>query len=249
MPFLGTVINFLCIALFSLLGAGLKRIIPKRVSGAILSAVGVCILYMGIDGALASAHGHLSTFFGSTDATKFIIIIVSLTLGTAIGEAVDLDKRIGALGEKIENKISKGKGNGDFARGFVAATLATCVGAMAVFGSILDATGDPSTLIAKSVLDAISCLMMASSFGVGCAFAAIPVLIYQGSITALALLAESAFAGSAVFDSAVYYMSATGSLILVLIGLNFLGATKVKTANMTPAVFIPLIMTPILALF
>ena len=140
------------------------------------------------------------------------------------------------------------KKKGELARGFVSATLTTCVGAMAVFGAILDATGDPSTLIAKSVLDATTCFMMASSFGIGCAFAAIPILIYQGSVTAVTLLAESAFANSAVFDSAIYYMSATGSLILVLIGLNFLGATKVKTANMTPAVFIPLIATPLLAL-
>lgn len=249
MPFLGTIINFLCVAVFSLLGAGLKKIIPQRASKAILSAVGVCIIYMGIDGALEPAEGHLTTFFGDAGVTKFIIIVISLVLGTAIGEAINLDKHIGALGEKIESRISKGEGNGDFARGFVAVTLTTCVGAMAVFGSILDAAGDPSTLIAKSVLDAISCTIMAASFGVGCAFAAIPILVYQGSITALTLLVQTALADSPVFNSAIYYMSSSGSLILVLIGLNFLGATNVKTANMTPAVFIPLIMTPILALF
>ena len=94
MPFLGTIINFLCVAVFSLLGAGLKKIIPQRASKAILSAVGVCIIYMGIDGALEPAEGHLTTFFGDAGVTKFIIIVISLVLGTAIGEAINLDKHI-----------------------------------------------------------------------------------------------------------------------------------------------------------
>ena len=120
---------------------------------------------------------------------------------------------------------------------------------MAVYGSVLDAGGNPSTLIAKAVIDAISCFIMAASFGIGCAFAAVPMLVYQGVITTLALLLKSAFADSWIFDACVYYLSGTGSLILVLIGLNFLGATKVKTANMTPSVFIPFILVPILNLF
>ena len=172
MPFLGTIINFLCIAVFSLVGAGFKRFIPERVNRAMLFAVAVCVIYIGFDGALGSPEGHLTTFFNNAGVTKFVIIIVSMTLGTAIGEAIDIDKHITALGAKMETKLSKGKSQGDFARGFVAVTLTTCVGAMAVFGSIMDATGDSSTLIAKAVLDAISCIIMASSFGIGCAFAA-----------------------------------------------------------------------------
>lgn len=250
MPFIGTIINFICIVLFASLGALIKRAIPERVNRAVLGAIAICVLYLGIDGALESPEGHLTTFFDNAGLTKFIIMIVSLALGTAIGELIDIDKWVGRLGAKIEAKFVKDEEHrGGFAKGFVSCTLMTCVGAMAVYGSVLDATGDPSTLIAKSVIDAIACFVMASSLGFGCAFSAFAVLAYQGSITALALLAKTAFIGSAVFESSIYYLSTTGSLILVLIGTNFLGATNVKTANMTPAVFIPLILTPILSLF
>ena len=120
----------------------------------------------------------------------------------------------------------------------------TCVGAMAVNGAIFDANGDPGILIAKSVIDAIACFVMATSLGIGCAFGAFPLLIYQGIITLFALLFSAVLPASSI-----YYLSVTGSLIIVLIGTNFLGATDVKTANMTPAVFIPLILVPILELF
>jgi len=249
MPFLGTIINFFAIVIFSLIGAWLGERIPERVNKAMFAAVAVCVIYIGLDGALEPATGHLATLFGNEGITKFAIVIVSMTLGTAIGELIDIDKMINSLGTKVEAKLSRGNSNGNFAKGFVSITLTVCVGAMAVFGAILDATGDPTTLIAKSVLDAICSMIMASSLGIGCAFAAIPLLVYQGSITALTLLVQSAFVDSPVFQSAIYYMSSTGSLILILIGLNFLGAINVKTANMTPAVFIPLILTPILALF
>jgi uncharacterized membrane protein YqgA involved in biofilm formation len=154
------------------------------------------------------------------------------------------------MGDTLERTFVKKKSNvGNFAEGFISCTIMTCVGAMAVYGSILDATGDSSTLIAKSVIDAIACFIMATSFGIGCAFSAIPMLLYQGFITIIAIVMSDAFAGSFVFDAGVYYLSCTGSLILILIGLNFLGATKVKTANMTPAVFVPFILVPILNLF
>ena len=249
MPFLGTIINFICMVLFAFIGAFVKKAIPEKVNRGILCGIAICIIYLGIDGALETSDAALTTFFGNAELTKFIIMIVSLTVGTAIGELIDIDKRITALGAKLEAKLTRGDGDGSFAKGFVSCALMTCVGAMAVYGSILDAAGDPSTLIAKSVIDAITCFIMAASFGIGCAFSAVSVLLYQGAITAVALLAKTALSSLAIFDATVYYLSATGSLILVLIGTNFLGATNVKTANMTPAVFIPLILTPILNLF
>ena len=114
---------------------------------------------------------------------------------------------------------------------------------MAVNGSILDATGNPDTLIAKATIDAIACFMVAASLGVGCAFSAFPMLLYQGSITLITLLFSSV-----IPDATIQYLSFTGSLIIVFIGTNFLGITKVKTANMTPAIFIPLALTPLMEL-
>ncbi|MBQ9070222.1 MAG: DUF554 domain-containing protein [Clostridia bacterium] len=245
MPFVGTLINFAAILVFSFLGSLVKSGIPERINRAILHAVAVCVIYIGLDGALEPSDAYLDTIFGDTGLTKFVIIIVSLVIGTAIGEAIDIDKWVSKLGAKIEAKLVKGDvPKGDFAKGFVSCTIMTCVGAMAVNGAILDAQGEPSILIAKSVIDAVSCFVMAASLGIGCAFSAFPMLIYQGAITLMALLM------SAVMPAAsIYYLSVTGSLIIVLIGTNFIGATNVKTANMTPAVFIPLIITPILSMF
>ena len=245
MPFIGSIINFLCIIIFSFLGSLVKNGIPERVSRAVLNAVAIAVIYIGFVGAFEPSDQYLDTFFADTGLTKFIIIIVSLVIGTAIGELIDIDKWVRVFGEKIEKKFSKSTGEvGDFAKGFVSCTIMTCVGAMAVNGAILDAQGDPSILIAKSVIDAVACFVMAASLGIGCGFSAFPMIIYQGAITFIALVLSAV-----IPEASIYYLSATGSLIIVLLGTNFIGATNVKTANMTPAVFVPLILTPVLALF
>ena len=245
MPFIGSIINFFCIAVFSVLGSLVGNRIPERINRAVLSAVAIAVIYIGLDGALESPEGYLDTFFGDVGLTKFIIIIFSLVVGTAIGEAIDIDKWVTRLGDKLEKRFVPKEGKeGTFAKGFVSCTIMTCIGAMAVNGAFLDAFGDPGVLIAKSVIDAVSCFVMATSLGIGCAFSAIPMFIYQGGLTAIALLASAALP-----EASIYYLSVTGSLIIVLLGTNFIGATNVKTANMTPAIFIPLILVPILELF
>ena len=246
MPFVGTIINFFAIVVFSLLGSIVKCGIPERVNRAVLSAVAVCAVYLGIDGAMAPSDGYLDTLFSNTFLTKFVIMIISLCLGTAVGEFIDLDKLINHVGEKLEAAFVKKDecGRGNFAQGIINCTLITCVGAMSVNGAILDAAGDPGILIAKSVMDAITCFIMASSLGAGCAFAALPMLVYQGGITALTLLLSSF-----IPEASIYYLSATGSLLILLLGTNILGATHVKTVNMLPSIFVPLILVPIFSLF
>ncbi len=247
MPFIGSIINFACILIFSALGTLVGVRIPERINRSVFSAIAVCVMFVGLEGALTpTTEVCLDTFFGNASLTKFIIIILSMVIGTVIGEAVDIDKWVNKLGAKLEKKLTKNADGetGNFAKGFVSCTIMTCVGAMAVNGAILDATGDPSVLIAKSVIDAIACFVMATTLGIGCAFSAIPMLIYQGLLTAIALLMTAV-----IPEACIYYLSATGSLIIVLIGTNFIGATNVKTANMTPAVFIPMILVPIFGLF
>lgn len=250
MPFAGTLINTAAILIFASLGSLVKRGIPERISRAILSAVAICVAYLGIDGALEtpSAELNLPDAIFNESITGFVIIIVSMVLGTLIGELIDIDRLVTRLGERLENKFSRSKSpdseaahGTNFAKGFISCTIMTCVGAMAVNGAIFDANGDPGILIAKSVIDAIACFVMATSLGIGCAFSAIPMLFYQGVITLIALLFSAV-----IPPESIYYLSVTGSLIIVLIGTNFLGATNVKTANMTPAVFLPLIFTPLL---
>lgn len=247
-PFTGSLINFACIVVFSVLGVLVGARLPERINRGVFAAIAVCVVYIGFDGAFAAAEDGvaLDTFFGSEGLTKFIILLLSMSIGTLIGEAIDIDKWVNRLGEKIEKKFIKNSDSakGNFSRGFVSCTIMTCVGAMAVNGAILDAQGNPDILIAKAVIDAVSCFIMATSLGIGCAFSAVPMLIYQGLITAVFLLAESIIPAATV-----YYLSATGSLIIIMIGTNFMGATNVKTANMTPAIFIPMILVPILQMF
>ena len=241
MPFLGTIVNFLAIFLCGLLGSLLKKGMPKRISDGVMFGMGICIVYIGMEGALDAPMSFGSDIL-SDGLVKLLVMILSVAIGTFIGEAIDIDKWVGKLGDFVERKFSGGS-EGAFSRGFVAGSILFCVGAMAVNGSLADAVGKPDILLAKSVIDGISVFVMATSMGVGCAFSAFPVLIYQGLLTFAGM-----FVTSVLPEATVYCMSVTGSLVIALIGTNLLGCTKVKTANMVPAIFLPIILLPLIQL-
>ena len=241
MPFLGTIVNFLGVLVCGLLGMLVKRGVPKKISDALASAMAICVIYIGIDGALESAPTLPEGSFLSGGLVKVLIMIISLGIGTLIGEHVDLDGLVNRLGESLERKFVKDGEQGRFAKGFVSCSLLFCVGAMTVNGAFQDALGNSDILIAKSVIDGIMCFVMASTLGVGCVVSAFFVLGYQGILTLLGL-----FIADILPASSISYMSVTGSLIIVLIGTNMLGMTKVKTANMTPAIFLPALVAPLI---
>lgn len=241
MPFLGTIVNFFAVLVCGLLGMLVKRGVPKKISDALASAMAICVIYIGIDGALESAPTLPEGSFLSGGLVKVLIMILSLGIGTLIGELVDLDGLVNRLGESLERKFVKDGEQGRFAKGFVSCSLLFCVGAMTVNGAFQDALGNSDILIAKSVIDGIMCFVMASTLGVGCVVSAFFVLGYQGLLTLLGL-----FIADILPASSISYMSVTGSLIIVLIGTNMLGMTKVKTANMTPAIFLPALVAPLI---
>jgi len=241
MPFLGTIVNFLAVLVCGLLGMLVKRGVPKKISDALASAMAICVIYIGIDGALESAPALPEGSFLSGGLVKVLIMILSLGIGTLIGELADLDGLVNRLGESLERKFVKDGEQGRFAKGFVSCSLLFCVGAMTVNGAFQDAIGNSDILIAKSVIDGIMCFVMASTLGVGCVASAFFVLGYQGLLTLLGL-----FIADILPASSISYMSVTGSLIIVLIGTNMLGMTKVKTANMTPAIFLPALVAPLI---
>lgn len=243
MPFLGTIINFSAVMIFGLIGALIKKGVPERISNAIIFAMGICVVYIGVDGVLETAPILSPDSFLSGGLIKVLIMVLSMGIGTLIGELVDIDKQMNRLGAYLENRLCKdGEGEGRFAKGFVSCSILFCVGAMAVNGSIQDALGSPDILIAKTAVDSVMVLVMSATFGIGCMFSAFSVLIYQGLLTLLALLLTAV-----IPEATITYMSVTGSLIIILIGTNMLGMTKVKTANMVPAMFIPIILAPIFA--
>ena len=221
MPFLGTIVNFFVVLICGLLGTLVKKGVPKRISDAIVSAMAVCVIYIGVDGILEAAPALPSEGLLSAGLIKVLVMIISMALGTLLGEIIDIDKWVNKLGVALEKKFIKNDESGKFAKGFVSCSLLFCVGAMTVNGAFEDAMGHPDILLAKSVIDGIMCFVMASTLGIGCAISAAFVLVYQGALTLVGI-----FLSNALPDYSVAYMSATGALVILLIGTNMLGATK-----------------------
>lgn len=222
---LGVIINALAIVLGSAVGLLLKKGIPERVSGAVMSGVGLCILYIGIDGALEGQNA--------------IVLIVSMVLGAVVGTLLDIDRQINRLGTWVERRMNKDGGQTGIAQGFVTASLLFCVGAMAIVGSLQSGLkGDHSVLITKSILDMISSVMLTGTLGIGVMLSAVPIFLYQGAIALAAGLLQGLLADAAL----VAEITCAGSLLILGLGLNMLGMTKLKVANFLPAmVFVPVV--------
>ena len=243
MPFLGTIVNFFGVLISGLLGLLVKRGIPKRISDAVVTAMGVCVLYIGIEGALDAVPQLETGGFFTQGLVKVIIMILSMALGTVIGELINIQGGIERLGDLVERRFASKDADGDkktnFSKAFVTSTILYCVGAMAVTGSLEDGMGSPDTILAKTVIDCIVNFVLATTLGVGCVFSAFSVLIYQGAIAVVGYFLQSFLP-----EASVAYMSTVGSLVMIFVATNILEITKVKTANMVPAVFIPIALVP-----
>lgn len=242
-PYLGTLVNFAVVLVMGTLGALVKKGIPKRFSESIMAAMAVCVIYIGIDGMIEPAP-DTSVFAPSLPAGlfKILVMVISIGVGTLIGELINIEKWMGKLGELASSRLGRLGGNDNFANGFVSCSILFCVGAMTVNGAIAGAAGDHQLLLTKSVIDGVSVFIMASTLGIGCAFSAFFVLVYQGLLTLF---------GTALIEvlsaSTLTYMSVTGSLVVVLLGTNVLGITKVRTANMIPAMFVAIAVEALLS--
>ena len=211
---LGVIANTLAVFLGGGLGLLLKKGIPERVSKAVMLALGLCTLYMGIDGALAGQ--------------ETIVLIVSMALGTMVGTALDLDGKINRLGEMVSGKFK-----GNVTEGFLTASLLFCIGAMAIVGA-MDAglRGDHRVYFTKSVLDFFGSFMLASTLGVGVLLSGVSVFAVQGLLVLLAGLLRNALSDSAMVAELV----CCGNVIIIGLGLNLLGVTRLTSANFLPAI-------------
>jgi len=231
---IATVVNALAILGGSLIGLLAGGIIPSRIHDTVMKGLSLCVLMIGLLGIV-----HVGPTLSSTHV---LVIIFSMALGAMIGEAIDIDCRLQWMGKSIENKLN-GRG-GQFSEGFVTASIVYCVGAMAIVGSLQSGlSGNHETLFAKSVLDGISAIVFTSTFGIGVLFSAVPVFLYQGSITLCAGLLKNVLTTTTIND-----MTAAGSLLIMAIGFNLIGATKIKVANLLPGLFIPILCQIILNL-
>lgn len=225
---LGTIVNSLAIIGGCLVGLIVKGRLTEKVSTTIMNGLALCVLYIGISGALKGQDT--------------LQIIICIAIGALVGEIIDFDKRLNDLGNIIEEKINNNKKNNSsekisISEGFVTSSLLFCVGAMAVVGSLESGLrGDHSTLFAKSILDGVSSIIFSSSLGIGVMLSSVAILIYQGSITLLA-----GGLSTVLTETVISNMSAVGSLLIVGLGFNMLGVSKIKVANLLPAIFIPII--------
>ena len=229
---LGPAVNALVVVVCSLVGCFLIRGIPERFETHIKKALGLAIIFVGIRGTLENQH--------------MLLLIISIVTGAVIGELIDIDKRMNRLGQWAERRLGMDKPRPadtnaptaqkhSFSKGFVAASILFCTGSMAIVGSMQSGLqGNHEILFAKSILDGTISLVFGASMGIGVAFSALPVLVYQGAIA----LASQAIRGYLSPDI-IREMSAVGSLVIAGIGFNFLGVKEIKVANLIPAIFIP----------
>lgn len=218
---LGVLVNTLTVLIGSGVGLLLKKGIPERVSKAIMTAIGLCTVYIGIDGALGGSNT--------------IVLIVSMVVGTGIGTLFDIDGRINSVGLFFERKMKREDGKNSVAEGFMTGSLLFCVGAMTVVGSLDSGLrGDHTLIFTKSVLDLISSCMLASTLGIGVMFAAIFVFLFQGLLVLGAGLLQNVLTDAALISE----ITCAGSVIIIGLGLNILGISKIKVADMLPAIFI-----------
>jgi len=213
---LGTIINSATIVLASVIGILLGSRLNDNLKEAIVSALGLAVLLIGMSMALKTEN--------------ILVVTASILVGTAIGEIVGIERWLERGASHIESRFKGSK----FADGFVSSTLLFCVGSMAIVGPIQEGlTGDISILLAKSMLDGIAAVALSSTLGIGVLFSSISVLVYQGFFTFLDA-SLSPYATQAI----VTEVTATGGLLITAIGLKLLKLRDLRVGNMVPAIFV-----------
>lgn len=217
----GTIVNFIAILIGSGIGMLLKQGIPERIKETLMQALALAVLLIGMQMAVLTKNP--------------LIVVVSLALGAIIGELIDIDNLLNKFGQLMTERL--GSQYGDVGKGFVYASLIFCIGAMAIVGSIQEGlTGDASTIYAKSMIDGMAAVVFTAAMGIGVALAAVPVLIYQGTIT---LGAE--FISELLSEAAINELTAVGGLLIMSISFNMLNICKIRIANLLPALVIAVI--------
>ena len=240
MPGLGTIINTAAIVVGGLLGLLFKNLLTKSMEDTLLKASSVCVLFIGIGGAM---QHMLKITDGALETSGSMMLIICFVLGSIVGELLDIEgafERFGAwLRKKTHNESDTG-----FLSAFIHASLTVCIGAMAVVGAINDGLfGDISLLVTKSILDAIIIMVMSATMGKGCIFSAIPVAIFQGLVTLFARFLQPIMTAQATSNLAL-----TGSILVFCVGVNLVWDKQhLKVANMLPAIFLPIAYVPLAA--
>lgn len=221
----GALINAVTVWAGCILGLLLKKGMPERMGDSIMKALALCVLYIGISGSL--------------DGENVLIAIISVAVGTVIGELLDLNRRLESLGAFIQSKFNgSGEGQASLAAAFVTSSLLFCTGAMSIVGALQSGLSlDHSTLIAKSVIDGIAAIVLSSSMGAGVIFSGFFCLFYEGAIALGAQFIEPFLTTSVINE-----MTCVGSLLIIGLGINMIFKDKICVMNSVPAVFLPILL-------
>lgn len=226
---LATIINVILVLAGSAVGLIFKHLISEKLVSVMTHALGLCVLGIGISNMIGTEN--------------MLCVIVCMVVGTAIGHAVNIEGGLEKGGELLRAKVAKKDQNARFTEGFVNASLLFCVGAMAITGSIeAGLNHNYEIIISKGVIDGVTAISFAAAMGAGVAFAALPVLVYQGLITLLA-----AWVGPLLPAQVITEITAVGGTLIVAIAINMLdlGKTKLRVGNMLPAMFLPIVYIPL----
>jgi uncharacterized protein len=219
---LGTIVNGLLIIIGTLLGRLLTRI-PENMKATVMHGIGLAVMVLGLQMGFKSAN--------------FLIVILSLVMGAVLGEAWKLEDKLNSVGDWLERKLGS-KGEGSISQGFVTATLIFVIGAMAIIGALDSGIrGDHDVLYTKAIIDGFTALILTTTLGIGVLFSAIPVMLYQGMIALFATQIDK-FIPQALMDSFILELTATGGVMIFAIGLNLIGLTKIRVANLLPGILI-----------
>lgn len=223
---LGTIVNTAAVLVGSFLGIFIKGGIKERYRTIVMEALSLCVLFVG-------ASSALSNMF--KENANPILFIVSMAIGSLIGELLGIEKLLDKLGGLLQDKIGGSESN--IAQGFVTASLTFCVGSMAILGSFESGIqGVHTTLFTKSMLDGVAAVIFASSLGVGVVFSAVSVFVYQGVLTVFASFLQPYLTADMIRE-----ISIVGGIMIFGLGLNMLGIKKIRTGNMLPALIVPVI--------
>lgn len=221
--FFGVIINALAIFIGGTIGLFVNKGIPLKIEKALMKALALSAIYIGITGMMTGENT--------------IYIILSLVIGAAIGEIIDLDKRIHQMGASLEHRFPSKNGSAPISKGFVMGSLIMAVGAMSIVGPLESGlTGNHTILLTKALMDGITSVILASSLGLGVIFSGALVFLYQGAITLFASGLDVILTDVMIND-----INAVGSILILALGLNILEVAKLKVMNFVPAIAIPLL--------
>lgn len=235
---MGTLVNAAAVIVAGVIGLFLKKGISDRFQNMVTQVIGLATIFIGTSGALS----EMLVIQGESISTRgSMMLIISLVLGSLLGEWIDIEGYTEKFGSWLKAK-SKSDGDSLFIEGFVVASLTICVGAMAIVGALNDGlTGDASMLYTKSILDFIIIIIFSAAYGMGAVFAVIPLTVLQGSVTLMA-----GFIAPMLTPLMIANLSLVGSVLIFCVGINLMFKKKLKIANMLPALVMVVIYTAVM---